>query len=281
MLFSVIIPTCNRSHLLCNCLDLLFISRQEEMTIDYEVIITDDSIGNEARSMIETRYKWAKWVEGPKRGPAANRNNGVKFAKGEWLIFIDDDCLPDKNILNIYHNAVLANKNVTVFEGCIKANRNQQSLIEESPINESGGCLWSCNFMINKKLFLETLNGFDEKFPYATMEDVDLHYRLKKLHVSCFFLKDALVIHPWRLQRKLISVTVKRFRSTLYFLNKHPERKKDLNSLYYIRAFYHNFFCQTIKKSISYRFSGFVPKIAHDLLHLYFAVYLFLYNRKQ
>lgn len=226
MFLSVIIPTCNRNDLLANCLDLLAPSVQSFDFKDYEVIITDDSNSNEANNLIKEKYPWAKWVEGPKNGPAANRNNGVKYAKGEWLIFFDDDCLPDKNILSIYYNALVKNKNIQVFEGCIKADREQQSLIEESPINETGGYLWSCNFMISRRVFVEELNGFDEKFPYASMEDVDLHYRLIKLNCQCAFLKEALVIHPWRLQKKLLSISLKRYESTLYFLRKHPEKKR-------------------------------------------------------
>lgn len=280
MLLSVIVPTCNRNDLLIKCLDKLAPAVQTFNALNYEVIITDDSKSNEAASLVLQSYPWAKWVEGPKKGPAANRNNGVKYSKGEWLVFMDDDCLPDKNILSVYHDAILKNSNIEVFEGCIKADREQQSLIEESPVNESGGYLWSCNFMIRKKLFLEKLNGFDEKFPFASMEDVDLHYRLQKLKVPCLFIKDAEVIHPWRLQKKLISITLKRYKSTLYFLNKHPERRKDINSLYYLKAFYRSLFKQTIRKSIPYRFSGFYPKIVHDFLILYLATHRFFYKIK-
>src|SRR5665213_3286620 len=105
MKFSVIIPTCNRNDLLRKCLDLLAPSNQ---TIDnYEIIVTDDSKDGIAKDLIKQDYPWVCWVEGPKRGPAANRNNGAKTANGDWLVFIDDDCLPDKNVLNCYKNGII------------------------------------------------------------------------------------------------------------------------------------------------------------------------------
>lgn len=278
-MISVIIPTCNRNDLLIKCLEKLKPGFQSLKEI-YEVIITDDSRTNAARDLVASDYNWAVWVEGPKRGPASNRNNGVHYSNGKWLLFIDDDCLPDKNILKVYHEAISEFQNIEVFEGCIKADREKQSLIEECPVNETGGYLWSCNFMIKRLLFIEKLNGFDEKFPFASMEDVDLHYRLQKLNVECHFLPKAEVIHPWRIQHRLHSITMNRFKSTLYFLKKHPERKKDVNGLFYFRAFCHSFFGQTLGKSITYRFRGFFPKVGNDFLTLYLAAYLFFYTKR-
>lgn len=277
-MLSVIIPTCNRNDLLRKCLARLSPEVQTLVAEDYEVVVTDDGKERQAKQFIKENYNWVKWVEGPKKGPAANRNNGARNASGEWIIFIDDDCLPDKNILAEYRKAVLNDEKTLVFEGCIKADREQQSLAEESPINESGGYLWSCNFMISKKLFINQLQGFDEKFPYAAMEDVDLDYRLNKKGISRIFIKDAFVIHPWRLQKNMCTITLNRFESTLYFLKKHPEKKKDINSRYYLIAFYNAFVNNTLKNIFKYRFKGFFRKIVYDTLQLYFSLYMFIYK---
>jgi GT2 family glycosyltransferase len=272
-MISVIIPTCNRNELLRKCLVQLAPSSQTIDASSYEVIVTDDSEQSKAKKLIVDEFPWAKWIEGPKKGPAANRNNGARKAKGDWLLFIDDDCLPNENILREYHHSSLINSNISVFEGRITADRLQRSFIEESPLNEYGGCLWSCNFMIDKQLFISKLQGFDEKFPYAAMEDVDLHYRLKKEGAGIIFLSNAWVIHPWRQQNNMVSITLKRFESTLYFLKKHPEMKSDINSLYYFRSFYNGFFKSTVKKSIEYKLRGISSKIGYDFLNLYFAIY--------
>jgi GT2 family glycosyltransferase len=275
-MLSVIIPTCNRNDLLGLCLDHLSPKSQTIIADSYEVIVTDDSKQHQAKQFIEENYNWVKWIKGPGKGPAANRNNGAKNAKGEWLVFIDDDCLPVKEMLEVYQNAVLASDKILVFEGCIKADRERQSLAEESPINETGGYLWSCNFMINKDLFLNDLNGFDENFPYAALEDVDLDLRLTKQGIQKVFLENAYVVHPWREQKKMWDITLKRFESTLYFLKQHPEKKHDINSKYYLVAFYNSFFKNTLKNAFKYRFKGFNRKITYDMLQLYFSLYTFI-----
>jgi len=281
-IISIVIPTCNRNALLHACLDSLSPSTQTLNSSYYEVIVTDDSDENSAKKLIEDMFAWVKWVEGPKKGPAANRNNGAKHINGEWLVFIDDDCITNKNLLTNYRTAILCYQDILVFEGSIKPDRPQNNFTEESPINENGGCLWSCNFMIEKKLFEGKLKGFDEQFPYAAMEDVDLHYRLKKAGLDIKFLKDAYVIHPWRQQKNLIGTTLKRFKSTLYFLKKHPERNRDINSIYYLRIFFNSFVKNTLYKSFEYKFKGILMKIVYDFLHLGFSVYfLFKKNKLQ
>ncbi|MFX9093340.1 glycosyltransferase, partial [Acinetobacter baumannii] len=95
----------------------------------------------------------------------ANRNNGAKYAKGVWLVFFDDDVEPNKNIISAYKNALEVNTFTLVLEGSTKADRKKKRLDEECPINLSGGCLWSCNFVINRVFFLSILKGFDERFP--------------------------------------------------------------------------------------------------------------------
>lgn len=277
-MLSVIIPTCDRNELLSNCLNCFSLKFQNIHKADYEVIVTDDSKQHQAKQLIEEKYNWVKWIAGPQKGPAANRNNGAKNANGDWLVFIDDDCLPDSNIIRAYETAITNNKNTLVFEGCIKSDRARQNLAEESPVNESGGYLWSCNFMIDKITFLNKLGGFDEKFPYAAMEDVDLDYRLSKHTISKIFVKNAFVIHPWRVQKNMWTITIKRFKSTLYFLNKHPEKKKEINSKYYLIAFYNSFVKNTLNNAVKYRFRGLPGKIAYDMLQLYFCFYTLIYK---
>ncbi|WP_448702978.1 glycosyltransferase family 2 protein [Mucilaginibacter sp. AW1-3] len=276
MLISIIVPTCNRNDLLVECLDRLAPEKQQA-GVEYELIVTDDSKDNRAKSLIEKEYTWARWVEGPKSGPAANRNNGAKMAKGQWLLFIDDDCLPDADVLKEYYKAIQQNPDVLVFEGCITVDRPQESFIEESPVNETGGFLWACNFLIDAKLFLSDLKGFDEDFPYAAMEDVDLDYRLKKKQIKVLFVKSAFVIHPWRMQQKVVSITMKRFKSLLYYLEKHPEMSKKLSTRYFLHMVY-NATVALFKDAWRYRFRGFWGRVVFIWLHFYFAIY-FIFNK--
>ncbi len=195
MQFSVIIPTCNRNDLLDKCLECL--ASQTINKLLYEVIVTDDSKENVARELIEKKHQWVTWIEGPKKGPAANRNMGAKYAQGDWLVFIDDDCLPDTQILKEYFSIVYRNSDLDVLEGRIEPEGNKKSPIDYAPINMEGGRLWSCNFAIRKVAF-EELDGFDEKFKYPHMEDVDIRERIVNNNKKILFARHAKVTHPWR-----------------------------------------------------------------------------------
>jgi GT2 family glycosyltransferase len=198
MLLSVVIPTFNRLDLLKTCLDRLTPEIQNVSTDVYEVIVTDDASPEKSSSAVATPDRpWLRHVNGPQKGPAANRNNGAKNATGEWLIFLDDDCIPDATFLSGYIDAIKEHPDYQVFEGCTLAERPKARMDEEAPINEKGGYLWSCNFMVKRSLF-DKLGGFCELYPYACMEDVDFCEQLKMGNIQFLFVPKASVIHPWR-----------------------------------------------------------------------------------
>ncbi|MGC8751788.1 glycosyltransferase family 2 protein [Hydrotalea sp.] len=219
MFFSVIIPTCNRNDLLARCLACLQPEVQTLQGVEYEIIVTDDSVGVGAATMIAEQFPWVQWVAGPRRGPAANRNNGARLAKGAWLVFLDDDCEPDSGLLSGYYRTLLNHENIEAMEGAILCNEQLSSPLFVSPINVSGDLFWSCNIAIKKKIFL-SMDGFDEQFPSPHMEDIDLYERLKGLGMNIPFANEAIVMHPpRRLQppKKLAAAQ----ESHLYYNQKH------------------------------------------------------------
>ncbi len=191
--FSVIIPTYHRNDLLAKCLDRLAPGVQILSAALYEVIVTDDGYQTTAEKMIRDRYPWVKWVVGLRKGPAANRNNGTRYAKGEWLVFTDDDCLPSASWLLNFAEAITPDRDV--YEGKTTCNAGIRSPLEHAPINLTGGYLWSCNMMIRVSLF-HNLGGFDENFPYPHMEDVDLRERIKLNGCLIKFVDNAVIDHP-------------------------------------------------------------------------------------
>src|SRR5690554_3631612 len=141
MKLSVIIPTCHRNQLLRKCLALLKPDNQSLASHCYEVIVSDDGRLENAKELIEKEYPWVQWVRGPYKGPAANRNTGAAYATGDWLLFTDDDCLPDKDWLLVYYQAILKNPGIQVFEGRSTAGTPRRAFSELAPINERGGFL--------------------------------------------------------------------------------------------------------------------------------------------
>ena len=277
LFFSVVIPTYHRNDLLAKCLDCLAPEIQTLSAEKYEVIITDDGSETTAQEMIEEQYPWVKWVQGKRKGPAANRNNGAKYAQGEWLFFTDDDCLPDPQWLKAYAEAIVNFPNYQVLEGRTYVDRPQQSLAEISPINESGGHLWSCNFSINKKLF-ELLGGFDERFPYAAMEDVEIQFRLKKAGYDFLFIKSASVCHPWRPMSFSQNgwETPKGYKeSTFIYLSIHPEEAKRINTKSYLKVAIRTIITTIIPGIFEFRLKGIKEMLLYEMNMLRMAFLLF------
>jgi GT2 family glycosyltransferase len=195
---SVVVPTCHRNELLARCLDCLAPGTQEYPADRYEVIVTDDGSRSTAEQMVRENYPWARWVAGPRKGPASNRNNGVRLARHPWIAFTDDDCEADPAWLSSFAAAAQTGS-VTVYEGRTTCSQPLTSALQDAPINETGGWLWSCNMMVRRATF-ETLGGFDEDFPHPHMEDVDFRERLKEGGFDFTFVPGARVEHPpkWR-----------------------------------------------------------------------------------
>jgi GT2 family glycosyltransferase len=223
MHLSVVVPTCHRNADLAVCLEALRPEIQKPL-FAYEVIVTDDGTRSTAEALVRDRYPWARWFLGPRQGPAANRNSGARNASGEWVLFLDDDCIPAPGWAAAYAKAASEFPEYKVFEGLTIGGPNPQTRSDhESPLNLKGGLLWSCNFGIERKLFLE-LGGFDEGFPFPAMEDMDLQFRLQGIGQTSKFLVDACAQHPWR-PRRGAKFCVALAKSVRYFIVKHPEAR--------------------------------------------------------
>jgi GT2 family glycosyltransferase len=220
---SVVIPTCHRNEDLTLCLDALRPDKPE-LAFSYEVIVTDDGSRSTSEQLIRERYPWARWLPGPREGPAANRNFGARNAKGAWVLFLDDDCIPVRGWVDAYAIAIRDSPDYSVFEGRTVGGPNPQNRSDhESPLNLQGGLLWSCNFGIKRQLFLD-IGGFDQKFPVPAMEDMDLQFRLKNIGYTSKFVFDACAQHPWR-PRRGTRFCIALAKSVRYFIIKHPETR--------------------------------------------------------
>ena len=232
---SVVIPTYERTNDLRVCLHSL----KEEFQVDspnYEIIVTDDSRSDISRKMVEREFPDVSWGKGKQNGPAGNRNAGVSRATGEWIVFIDDDCIADKRYISAYCNAILQNPETILFEGKIYPDRPRRTWAECCPENSNGGMFWTSNLCVRKSTFLE-IGGFDERFRVA-YEDIDFAYRIKSKGFKSRFIKNASVCHPWRtLKYEGNNWKPKGFEISelLLFIKKHPNAKEHNSRLVYVR----------------------------------------------
>lgn len=174
------------------------------------ITVTDDRHTAALGDQIAQRFPQVRYVAGPARGPAANRNHGARQGAAPWLLFLDDDCYVESDLLQAYLQQHARSPQATVLEGAIHAVGPRPNGNHHAPLNLQGGCLWSCNLLLQRGLF-ESLGGFDERFPFACMEDVDLRERLRDAGANIVFAREAQVLHPWRsvsereLSRQIIS----------------------------------------------------------------------------
>jgi GT2 family glycosyltransferase len=186
MKLSVIIPTCDRVERLNECL--------RSIEGADEIVIADDSGTPKTRELIQRDYQNIIWVQGLRRGPAANRNSGARASSGDWFVFIDDDCLPSENWLYEIRNAMTG---YDVIEGKTVCPDKTNHPLEDVVENLTGDLLWSCNLAVSRTLF-ERLGGFDEDFLIAGGEDLEFARRIRMSKSRIRFASNALVYHPVR-----------------------------------------------------------------------------------
>ena len=94
---SVVVPTYRRPEHIQTCLEALL---AQDMDPDsYEIIVVDNAAGEETRRRVDRLAAGSgrsiRYIPAPEqRGPAAARNVGWRSARGQFVAFTDDDCVP-------------------------------------------------------------------------------------------------------------------------------------------------------------------------------------------
>lgn len=192
---SIVVPTCNRPENLSVCLTSLIRQLPDDGSV--EILVCDDGRTLTTRDMLAREFSRVNWYKGPGIGPAANRNLGAREARGRWLIFIDDDCIPRTAWLPTYLAYIGKNlDSPSLLEGPTYCPAGVPSLLWESPQNPNGGTLPSCNFAVERSLFF-TIGCFDERY-FPAFEDIEFFSRAKACNAPIQFLLEAAVDHAPR-----------------------------------------------------------------------------------
>lgn len=96
--YSFIVPVYNTEKYLKRCLDSLV----GQTFKDFEIIIVNDGSTDNSKNIIseyEEKYNNIKVINQKNQGLSMARNNGVKEAKGTYLIFVDSDDYVETNLL--------------------------------------------------------------------------------------------------------------------------------------------------------------------------------------
>ena len=196
------------------------------------VTVTDDRPSAALAACLQKEFPAVRYVHGPSRGPAVNRNHGASLSQAPWILFLDDDCYLRSDLLQAYADQRAAQPEADVFEGAIHAVGLRPNGNHHAPLNSTGGYLWTCNVLLRRTMF-DAAGRFDEDYPFACMEDCDLYQRLKTTAANIVFAPQAVVLHPWRsisereVTRQIISHAI--------YATKHPAFVHDWNLLHLLR----------------------------------------------
>jgi glycosyltransferase involved in cell wall biosynthesis len=187
--------TFNRAALLERVLDACF----EQTVDDYEVVLVNDGSTDETPAVIERAQARATCpfvvVNQPNSGLAKGRNAGIARARGERIIFIDDDVLPLPNFVEEHLRSHVGHPLAIVRGGAI----NVESFDDLPPPvwsvgNYSGNYFWTTNVSVPLQT-IRAIGGFNETFAEYGWEDIDVGLRLRFGGVKAAFNKRALVYH--------------------------------------------------------------------------------------
>ena len=208
ILVSVIIATYNRNQVLCETLDSVFAQRYEP----FEIIVVDQSAQHEplTQAYLETHQSRFHWIRLEKPGLPNARNVGIREAKGQILIFCDDDVELASDWI-LYHVANYSDPQV----GCVGGRIIERGLpVLPNQDNDAYINIWGRpkgNFTSTRRTEIKTVRGgnmsvrksvfekiglFDTHYiGSATLEETDLTYRIVNTGYNAVFDPRAELLH--------------------------------------------------------------------------------------
>lgn len=220
-MISVIVPTRSRPHRLRATVHAL--SSQHPPPGGFELVVVDDSAGgvDEVERVLDGLALPLVVVESGESGPAAARNAGVAAASGDLLLFLGDDTVPRDPDLLARHVALHSNGDrMCAVLGRVErvAASRFERWVDASGIQFAYGRLdagevdparffYSSHVSLGRET-LECAGGFDERFVFAAVEDVELGTRLGRAGVRLEYHPELVVNHhhPTSLDESLARV---------------------------------------------------------------------------
>ena len=220
---SIIYVNYNSSNLIINSINSVI-----ELTSDisYEIIVVDNNSSSEEKNKLRNycNPKNIKIIESDiNLGFGKGNNLGTKYAKGEYLFFLNPDTYLINNAINKLYNFAKEHNIQTCGANLFSANNKptlsywmlMPSIKDEisaflcnlplkikyrnshehnlTTTPKEVAFITGADLMIHNELF-NKLNGFDEDF-FMYFEETDLQYRIKQLGYKIYNLPTAKIVH--------------------------------------------------------------------------------------
>ena len=197
--FSVIIPVFNAEETLVECLESL----QKQSLSGFEVIAVDDgSTDGSAEILNDFEKEIDNFIilKQKNKGLGNARNEAIKIANGEWLVFLDADDVWQANKLKLIDQTITQNPEAElvyhpVFEKYADGRMRKRAFVPIQNLDEfvtKGNPFIPSAMAAKKEMFLR-FGGFIED--RGQVEDLLLWIRMLQANVELFALNKPLTVY--------------------------------------------------------------------------------------
>ncbi|HCD38664.1 MAG TPA: glycosyltransferase family 2 protein [Candidatus Omnitrophica bacterium] len=209
---SVVIVTWNKKQDVVRCLN----SVKKSIYPSLEIIVVDNNSTDGTSGIIEQDFPEVTLIKNPIDLLAAGgRNTGIKYAKGDFIFFLDDDNVVDDNAISMLVEIMSGDKEIGIAGPKMYYLKDPQriwyagsdiSLItgktgyvglneidafQYESIRETGHVP---NAFLVRREAIEAIKGFDESY-VMFYEESDFAFRVKKCNFKVVFCPQARVWH--------------------------------------------------------------------------------------
>lgn len=191
---SITIATFNRAELLGKALAAL--ANQSYSKDDYEVIVCDSNSHDETNEVVNHYSKFIdiKYVHCD-NVLAAKRNCGIKNSKYPYVVFLDDDCVPENNFVEEYASCFTKNsigQDKIIYCGRVvypsnwveESNyyrfRNSRHYTSNNAESLNFKTIVVMNMGFKKSDFIDYIGAVNERFVGYGCEDQELGWRIEQ-----------------------------------------------------------------------------------------------------
>jgi len=204
---SIVIPTYNRLPRLKQV--IAAIERQDYPLEDIEVVIISDGSTDGTDEYLSSSKTplHIRFVPQANAGPAAARNNGIRNAQSNIVLFLDDDVIPSPKLVAEHMRLQADRQNLVVLGPMLNPPDFKLSpwvAWEQTMLDKQYTAMQRGNWKATERQFytgntsvprqaLLKSGGFDERFRRA--EDIELAYRLEQQGMEFTFTMAAVGYH--------------------------------------------------------------------------------------